>query len=227
MSFRSRETKVLAALLVSIAAGATILTALGNNPPSAGAFCLSRYYGLDPVEKFILSHVVQPPGRWSRVEIYYSGTKTGNPPKADDPDKRIEQPASLSEPGGPEYMNCHFVICDGRIGFDGQIQPTKKWQRQQSITPAQNYNDEPALRFFSKTPTNRSEQTIYICVIADGKAARPVRNSTVGNIIQKGKISNGARPTDLQIKRTEALVEGLCRKFNIQPESIHYPNDWQ
>jgi hypothetical protein len=25
----------------------------------------------------------------------------------------------------------------------------------------------------------------------------------------------------------ETLVEGLHREFNIQPESIYYPNDWQ
>jgi len=51
-----------------------------------------------------------------------------------------------------------------------------------------------------------SIRTIRICVIADG------RNSP---------------PTDLQIKRTEALVEGLCRKFKIALELIYYPADWQ
>jgi hypothetical protein len=50
-----------------------------------------------------------------------------------------------------------------------------------------------------------SSQTIRICVIADGKSVRP---------------------TDCQIKRTEALVEALCRKFSIAPESVYYPKDW-
>jgi hypothetical protein len=58
----------------------------------------------------------------------------------------------------------------------------------------------------SKTPTHRSKQTIYIGVIADDEATQP---------------------TDLQIRRTEALVEALSRKFNIRPESIHYPDNWQ
>ncbi|HUT30988.1 MAG TPA: N-acetylmuramoyl-L-alanine amidase [Sedimentisphaerales bacterium] len=51
-----------------------------------------------------------------------------------------------------------------------------------------------------------SSQTVRICVIADGKTVHP---------------------TDCQAKRTEALVEGLCRKFNIPPESIYCPGDWR
>ena len=84
-------------------------------------------------------------------------------------------------------VNCHFVICNGRVGHDGQIEPTEKWQYQSLVE-------------------HYSKQTIRICVIVDDKA----------------KI-----PTDFQIKRAEALVEKLCRKFNIQPESIRYPDDWQ
>jgi hypothetical protein len=51
-----------------------------------------------------------------------------------------------------------------------------------------------------------SSQTIRICVIANNKTAHP---------------------TNLQIKRVEALVEGLSRKFNIQPEYIYYPSNWK
>jgi hypothetical protein len=51
-----------------------------------------------------------------------------------------------------------------------------------------------------------SSQTIRICVIADGTTVQP---------------------TDCQIKRAEALVEGLCRKFDVSPESIYYPGDWR
>jgi hypothetical protein len=50
-----------------------------------------------------------------------------------------------------------------------------------------------------------SSQTIRICVIADGRTVPP---------------------TDSQIKRTETVVEGLCRKFDIRPESVYYPRDW-
>ena len=49
-------------------------------------------------------------------------------------------------------------------------------------------------------------QTIRICVIADGKTTHP---------------------TDYQVKRTYTLVEGLCRKFNITPDRIYYPDNWQ
>lgn len=50
-----------------------------------------------------------------------------------------------------------------------------------------------------------SSQTIRICVISDG-------------IVQ---------PTDFQIKRTETLIDGLCRKFDISPRSVYYPTNWR
>jgi hypothetical protein len=47
---------------------------------------------------------------------------------------------------------------------------------------------------------------ILICVIADVKDSRPTR---------------------MQIKVTEELVKGLCRKFDIKSEFIRYPDDWK
>jgi len=182
VSVQPREAKILAALLISMTAGAIALMALGNNPPSAGAFCLSHYYLLGPVEEAIYSRAAQSPGRWDSVEIYYSGTKAGN----------IEQLASLSGLAGPEDINCHFCLYNGLGGDDGQIQPTEKWQRQWSIIPGQAWD--------------QSGQTIRICIIADAKTVRP---------------------TDFQIKRTGELVEALCRRFDIKPESVYYPSDWQ
>ena len=182
MANQPRVVKVLAALLVSMTAGAIILMALGNNPPSAGPFCLASYYRLDPIEKAICSQAAQSPSRWDCIEIYYSDTKAGN----------IEQLASLSGLASPEDINCHFCVCNGLGGGDGQIQSTGKWQRQWSIIPGRTWYG--------------SGQTIRICVIADGKTTHP---------------------TDFQIKRTEALIQGLCRKFDIQPESVYYPSNWQ
>ena len=186
MPVRLREVKVFAALVVSMAVGIIILRALGNNPPSAGAFCLSRYTKVIPVEEAILSRAVQPSGRWGRIGIYYSGTKAGN----------IQQLAFLSGLVSVEDINCHFVICNGLGGGDGQIQPTEKWQRQWLVT-RESPNYEPR--------STGGGQTIYICVIADGQTVRP---------------------TDLQKEMTEALVQGLCREFDIQSESIHYPAVW-
>ncbi len=146
MSNQPRVAKVLAALLVSMTAGAIILMALGDNPPSAGAFSLAS---LIPVEKAVRSRTPQSPGRWDRIEIYYSGTKAGN----------IEQLASLGGLAGAEDINCHFVICNGLGASDGQIQSTEKWQNQWSIIPGRTWYG--------------SGQTIRICVIADGKSAQP------------------------------------------------------
>jgi len=49
-----------------------------------------------------------------------------------------------------------------------------------------------------------SSQTIRICIIADETTFL----------------------TDCQIKRIETLLDGLCRKFHIQPEAIYYPSNW-
>jgi hypothetical protein len=181
MSVQSRRAMVFVALLASMTVGTIVLMALGNNPPSAGEFCLSGYYHLDPIEKVIVSRVAQFPDRWSRIEICDSDTKAGN----------IKQLASLSGLNNPGDINCHFVICNGLGAPDGQIQSTEKWRRQWSISDR---NQEG------------SDKTIRICVISDGESALP---------------------TDFQIKRKEALVEGLCRKFDIRPDSIYYSDSWQ
>jgi hypothetical protein len=182
MTNQPRVAKVLVVLLISMTTGAVVLMALGSNPPSAGPFCLSSYYRLDPVEKAVTSRAARSPTRWNCIEIYYSGTAAGN----------IEQLASLNGLAGPEDINCHFCICNGLGGADGQIQPTEKWQRQWSIVPGRAWYG--------------SSQTIRICVIADGKSTPP---------------------TDCQLKRIEALIEGLSRKFNIAPDAVYYPSDWR
>ena len=182
MSNQPRVAKVLAALLISMTVGAIVLMALGSNPPSAGAFCLSSYYRLNPIDKAIQSRVVQSSGRWNRVEIYYSGTKAGN----------VEQLASLAGLPRSEDINCHFIVCNGLGGQDGQIQTTEKWQKQWSVIPGSTWAG--------------TSRTVRICVVADGRTRRP---------------------TDFQVKRAAMLVEGLFRKFHIQPEFIFYPGDWQ
>ncbi len=181
MASQPRVARVLAALLISMTTGAIVLMALGNNPPSAGPFCLSSYYHLDPIETTLCSNATQSPNRWNRIEIYYSGTRAGN----------IEQLASLAGLTSHEDINYHFVVCNGLGAKDGQIQPTEKWHRQWSCIPGHAWYG--------------SSQTIRICVIADDRTALP---------------------TDSQIQRTQALIESLSRKFNIDRQSILYPSNW-
>jgi len=149
MSSQPRVVKVLVILLISMTTGAIVLMVLGDNPPSAGPFELSAYYSLSPVEKAIRPRASQTPGRWSCVEVYYSGTRVGN----------IEQLASLSGLASPEDINCHFVICNGLGGGNGQIQTTEKWQRQWAVIPGRTWHG--------------NGQTIRLCVIADGKDSSP------------------------------------------------------
>ena len=144
-----RVAKVLAVLLISMTAGAILLMALGSNPPSAGAFCLSSYYRLNPVKRAVLARVPLSSERWNRIEIYHSRTKAGN----------IQQLTSLTGLGNPENLNCHFVICNGLGGQDGQIQTTQKWQKQWSVIPENAWQN-----------TNK---TIKICIVAEPKTTPP------------------------------------------------------
>ncbi len=187
VSGRSRQAKVFAALLVSMTTGMIVLKAIGNNPLPVGAFCLAQYRQLVPVEEAISSRVTQAANHWNRIQVYYGGARSGN-----------SQPSALlAGQAAPEDMDCHFIICNGFGGDDGQIQRTEKWEKQQPVN-FESPDPEPQIA--------RSGKTICIYVIADGKSNRL---------------------TDMQIKRTEALVEGLCRRFDIKFGSIYYPGDWR
>ena len=149
MSVQSREARVFGALVASMTACAMLLMLLGNNPPSAGAFCLNSYYELGTIEEAICSQAPQYRGRWNRIEVFYSGTSSGN----------IEQLYSPGAAAGAGDVNCHFYICNGFGGDDGQIQSTPKWQKQWSVTPRQN--------------SCAADRTIRICVIAVGRNCPP------------------------------------------------------
>lgn len=159
MTVQSRQTKVLVALLVSIVLCTIILNVLGHNPPSAGAFCLSQYYRLVPVEKLIRSREVQRPRYWKWIEIYYS--EGGSDVRvASDSNMQVEQSGSLSSVSDQEDIDCHFIIYNGLTGHDGQIKPTEKWNRQLPVNrPADN----------NKRRARQNEQTIYISIVTNGQ----------------------------------------------------------
>lgn len=145
MDQQARVWKVLLALLVSMTSGAIVLMLLGNNAPSEGAFSLASYYSLVPLSQVTTSRVRQHQDQWNSIEIHYSGTRAGN----------IKSLANLNGLSDPRQLNCHFVVCNGTGGSDGQIQATERWQNQQSV-------DVPDFR-----ATLRG--SIVICVIADGR----------------------------------------------------------
>jgi hypothetical protein len=128
-------------------AGAIVLMVLGNNPPSAGPFCLSAYYRLSSVDHVMRSQACQTPDRWSRIEIFFSGTKGGS----------LDQLAAIR--GSAADLNCHFIICNGNGGDDGEIQATEKWQKQWSIRPSPTWQG--------------SERTVRICLVGDGASVLP------------------------------------------------------
>ncbi|MHC4123229.1 MAG: hypothetical protein ACYSSI_06615 [Planctomycetota bacterium] len=137
------------AALISIGIGAVVLNVLGNNPPPAGAFSLSEYYHLTPIEKVISSNIARPGSNWECIKVGYSGTNTDD----------IDQRPSLSTSVNYDALNYHFIVCNGVIGGDGQIQPTPKWQKQRPIKPART-------RY-------AGQQIIRICIITDCKITCP------------------------------------------------------
>ncbi|MHC4143561.1 MAG: peptidoglycan recognition protein family protein [Planctomycetota bacterium] len=163
MAVRSRQARVLLALLVSIAVGATILNVLGHTPPTAGAFCLSRYNRLAPVKEALRSRSAQYPGRWKRIEIDYSNCGP-NKQATRGPDRDISQANFLGNSAGCEFAGCHFIICNDHIGLDGQIQSTEEWQRQWSV------NGEPPNG--TQSPAE-DIQTIHISIMTSGDHDRP------------------------------------------------------
>ena len=149
MTTQLRVWKVLLVLLFSMTSGAIVLMTLRNTPPLAGAFCLSSYYSLPPTAAAISSRNQQSRDHWQGIEIYYSGTRVGN----------IEWLAYLSGYRNPGELNCHFVICNGNGGEDGQIQTTEKWQAQAAVR--------------SRRGLGNHGKTIRICIVADGKTVFP------------------------------------------------------
>ena len=196
MTAQSRQTKVLIALLVSIIVCTIILNMLGHNPPSAGAFCLSQYYQLVPVDKLVGSRDVRRLGYWMGIEIYFSECKANNR-VVSGPDLRMEKSNSLSSISNQEGNSCHFIIHNGFVGHDGQIEPTGKWKKQLPAGRSVASNKQHA---------GYNVQTIYVCVAMNGQSTQP---------------------TNFQIKRAQVLIDKLCREFNIDAESVLYPNSWQ
>jgi hypothetical protein len=195
MTAQSRQTKVLVALLASIIVCTIILNMLGHNPPSAGAFCLSQYNRLVPVEKLISYRDVRRLGYWMGIEIYFGEYKAGDRVLSGS-NCRIEKSDSLSRISEQEGNSCHFIINNGHTGYDGQIEPTVKWNQQ---LPADRSTEN------IRHQNGHDVQTIYICVASNGQSAQP---------------------TNFQIKRAQVLIDTLCKEFNIDSESVIYPNSW-
>jgi hypothetical protein len=174
--------------------GGAILNALSHHPLSASAFCLSSYYRLTPVEESISHRCTPHAGRWARIEIFHSNDGAPHNQKMQDSDGPAKQPNSSKSHIADGHADCHFVVCSGHGGNDGQIQSTENWHSQLPANRLPPDHTESA---------GDNEGTIYICIATDSKSTAP---------------------SDFQIRRTEALVEELCRRFDIRPEAVLYPN---
>lgn len=142
-----RTTNVFFAALVSIVIGLFVLKSLDNTPAKAQAFSLSDYQRLGSVEKFFRSELSEPLSDWDVVEIYYYDSNDRG------------RSSSESDISNYDYRNCHFVLWNGFIGGNGQIQSTANWREQVSCSENDIDGDE--------------EKKIRICVVTDGNSLYP------------------------------------------------------
>ena len=134
MTAQSRETKVLVALLISIIVCTIFLNMLGHNPPAAGAFCLSRYNNLVPVENLVRSLIVRHPRYWKRIEICFSECDS-DVRYISGSNMSVDNNSSSNNSSNQADSNCHFIIYNGLSGEDRRrIEDQAK-----SVSPNSNY----------------------------------------------------------------------------------------
>ena len=120
MASQNRTVAVLFALLAAMTGGAVVLMALDNYAPSAGAYSLSSYLRLDPVEDVVKNTLHTAPAQWTGVEVFYSQTRGGN----------LEELPLLAGLAGEQAPKFHFVVCNGNGAEDGRIQASPQWNGQ-------------------------------------------------------------------------------------------------
>lgn len=140
MAVRNRNVAVLFSLIASMTIGALVLMVLDDNRPIEGAYSLSSYLRLDPVEDAVKKTLAVPFGYWDQVEIYYSYTSGGN----------ADELALLTDLTTGTKAQFHFVVGNGNGAEDGAVQAGEFW-KQQRLCQGRN-------------------GTIRICVISDGQA---------------------------------------------------------
>ncbi len=120
MAGQNRTVAVLFALLAAMTVGAMVLMTLDQYAPGAGAYSLSSYLRLDPVEQVVKNTLQTAPAQWDGIEVFYSRTRAGNVD---------ELPLLISLSGG-QAEQFHFLVCNGNGAEDGHIQTTSQWRQQ-------------------------------------------------------------------------------------------------
>ena len=118
MSDQARTSRVLIALIVSMTIGAVILMAVDNGALKGGAFSLYVFNNLPAIESVVVAD--KPRTQWKGVEVFYSNTASGN----------IKELTVLKHISGENNLDAHFVICNGKGGGQGEVQPTNQWKMQ-------------------------------------------------------------------------------------------------
>lgn len=120
MASQNRTVAVLFTLLAAMTGGALVLMALDNYAPNAGAYSLTSYLRLDPVEEVVKNTLQTAPVQWAGVEVFYSQTRGGN----------LDDLALLAGLAGVQIPRFHFVVYNGKGGENGRIQASAQWKEQ-------------------------------------------------------------------------------------------------
>ena len=171
MNAHARTIKIWGALFASMTIGALVLLATETKRPSNGAFSLASYTSLNPVNDAVAAVDGIKNFQWANVQIYYSNSVEGN----------VEFVAKSAGSTSKDDANMHFLICNGQGGKDGQIQTTRRWQKQIPCLADRDWRGDI--------------QTIRVCVISDGIESQPTDcqikrvDTLVSAICAKYKIS--------------------------------------
>lgn len=166
MPRQNRNVTVLFSLIASMTIGALVLMVLDRDNPIQGAYSLSGYLRLDPVEDVVKNTLTRNPAHWDQVEIFYSRTDNGN---ADD----LALLTTLAYGSKSEF---HFVVGNGNGAEDGQVQAGQFWKNQ-NLCSGRN-------------------GVIRVCVISDGLADSVTdcqiqrTNDLVENLVRTFNISS-------------------------------------
>ena len=94
---------------------------LDNGALQGGAFSLSVFNNLPAIENVVLDSVTETHRKqWDGIEVFYSNTSSGN----------IQELTVLKSISGESNLDAHFVICNGKGGGQGEVQPTNQWKMQ-------------------------------------------------------------------------------------------------
>ena len=170
---QGRLAKVIFALMAAMTGGALILLALEGQPIEPMAFSLSSQTQITTIADILYTENGIDSQRWQQISICYRNNND-----------QVSEQLGVT---GDLAVNFHFVLADGSTATDGQIFPSRQWQRQMPCIFGSGGQDD---------------HTIKICLLGDTR--NPIRTPAqaqnleqlVANLVRHCRISEPIIWTD-------------------------------